>query len=151
MGGGAIPVTSELKGDLLVMGCNDNKIYMLNVEMLMHDPAASMYAEFECPLYHKVEHIAINSNCSTIAISGAESRIAIRELNLRKPFNIAEMMKPSMSVRKNYNFKCHREDSKDLRKSYIRPLNGMKFHPRRNDILATCGGDGIVFVWDIDN
>ncbi len=89
----------------------------------MHNPHAALYASFEAPLYHKAEHVGISSNATQVAISGAEGRVAIRELNMRRPFDYTEMFKPTYNTGRNYNFKCHRESTKDPRKEFVRPLN----------------------------
>ena len=56
------------------------------------------YATFESPLYHKVEHVALNSDNTQIAMSGAEGRIAMRELNMRRSFDPEEMRKPAYNL-----------------------------------------------------
>ena len=143
-----IPVSSELRKDVFIFATNTNQISILNLDSVIKSGGKD-YATFESPLYHKVEHVALNSDNTQIAMSGAEGRIAMRELNMRRSFDPEEMRKPAYNLQQNFTFKCHRDASKNDRKDFIRAINQITFHPRRNDVLATCGSDGSYFLWNI--
>ena len=82
-----VPVSSSLRKDTLVLATNANQVSILNLKNTLLMSGKREYAKFDGPLYHKVEHVGLNSDSTQLAISGAEGRIAVRELNMVLPFD----------------------------------------------------------------
>jgi hypothetical protein len=59
---------------------------------------------------------------------------------------------PDARCRKNYTFKCHRQDQRPGTRdqSLVYAVNGVGFHPRHPSTFFTVGADGAAVFWDRD-
>ena len=76
-------------------------------------------------------------------MTGIEGRCGIRCVSLDEENALNDAGKPK-SV---FTFKCHRRGDKGDK---IFAVHSVQTHPDLSEVFATCGGDGLLSIWDKD-
>jgi mRNA export factor len=114
-------------GDLLIVATANRKIIVYNLKS-PQQPFKTM----DSPLKHQSRCVACFPDQTGFALGSIEGRVAIHHIN-------------DLDSKKNFAFKCHRNDSMKL----IYSVNNIAFHPFGT--FATSGADGTFHFWDKDS
>ena len=116
---------------LLVVATAEKHIVAYNLQNFQVE-----YDRFASPLKHQSRCIAAFPDQRGFALGSIEGRVAIHHVQ-------------STDTPKNFAFKCHRSDPKQLPQQ-IFPVNAISFH-KQHGTFSTAGADGTFNFWDKDS
>jgi mRNA export factor len=112
---------------LLVVGCADRHVQVYDLTRVQHNLAPVHSGP--SMLKMQTRSIACFPDKKGYALGSIEGRVSVVHLE---------------DSTKTFSFKCHRNEQA------IYPVNAMHFHPFRQGVFATCGGDGVISFWDTE-
>lgn len=134
-----IPFCTDFSFPYLVIGCSDNTIAVINLEMFAKNQQVHYT---KCNLESPIMSIAIRPQSLRIALGSVDGRICVTDMEFGHNNS-------SFKLKDFILFRAHRVEIKNQpQNSFLYQVNCLGFHAKFPNFLYSCGSNSVTYYWD---